>query len=133
MCKKVCLEFDRQGIVAEEVPIVASRTSDRARIRWRRAAILTLVAMAESMQVVRAQAWDSGQVLVAKSIAALGIRSELRKLDSMKMSIQYADFDTVENDHSGAPDYATFGSVTVTDDFPFVRFPGARLLAPDPT
>jgi hypothetical protein len=79
-------------------------------------ATLTVVVMSNFAQSARAETSSSAHALLAHSIAIVDLHGDLRTISSMKAAAQYVSFDTVENDHSGAPYYATVGSATVTDD-----------------
>ncbi len=69
------------------------------------------------LQPMKAETSSSAHSLVAHSIEVLSVRRDLRTLKSMKVTAQSVSFDTVENDHPGAPYYATFSTGTVIDDF----------------
>jgi len=100
------------------VTIIGLRRNTKALTHVCTFAVLIMAVVVSSACRATATTNDSAHAMVAKSIAIVGIHGDLRALGSMKVTTQYVDFDIVENDHSGPPYYAAFGSATITEDFP---------------
>jgi hypothetical protein len=82
-----------------------------------RVAALIVVAGLAMPPVAGASSASGAHAMVARTLAALGWKRNVRTLKSIRMSGEVVDYDVVENDHVGAPYYLRrVARETITDD-----------------